>query len=69
MDSDALESARSRYEAAYSAYLERAKHVRQKLLGRMTPSAEEIEAERQAREHLAVARRELIDAINASLRR
>jgi hypothetical protein len=66
MESDALKLARARYEAAYKAYLQRADHVGRKLQDKIMPSAEEIEAERQAREFLAIARRGLIDAINTS---
>ena len=69
MYSDALESARARYAAAYDAYLKCANQVSQKLENRMPPSTEEIEAEQRARERLAIARRELIDAINRSLPR
>ena len=69
MDSDALESARARYAAAYDAYLQCANRVSQKLQNRMPSSVEEIEAEQRARERLAIARRELIDAINSSLPR
>jgi len=66
MESNALKLAGARYQAAYKAYLERAEHVGRKLQDKMMPSAEEMEAERQARELLAIARRGLIDAINAS---
>jgi hypothetical protein len=69
MDSDALDSVRTRYAAAYDAYLKCANRVSQKLQSRMPPSTEEIESEQRARERLATARRELIDAINSSLPR
>jgi hypothetical protein len=69
MDSDTLQSVRSRYAAAYDAYLKCAKRVSQQLQDGRTPTAGEIAAEQQARERLAIARRELIDAINSSMKR
>jgi predicted Zn-dependent peptidase len=67
MDSDTLQSVRSRYAAAYDAYLECAKRVSQKLQDGMTPTVDEIAAEQGARERLSSARRELIGAINSSM--
>jgi len=69
MDSDTLQSARSRYAAAYDAYLECAKRVSQKLQDGIAPTVDEIAAEQGARERLAIARRKLIDAINSSMAR
>ena len=63
MDPDALEAARSHYNAAYAAYLERARRVAQKLENGLTPSVEEVMEEAKATEHLAAARRELLDAM------
>ena len=69
MDSDTLQSVRSRYVATYDAYLKCAERVSQTLRDGMTHSAEEVAAEQRARERLAIARRELIDAINSSMAR
>jgi hypothetical protein len=63
MDPDALEAARSRYRAAYVAYLERARRVAGKLENGLAPSVEEIMEEANATEELAAARRALLDAM------
>jgi hypothetical protein len=58
-----LEAARSRYTAAYEAYQKAAKRVAQELKNGRIPSAEEVEAESEAIEELAVARRSLLDSV------
>ena len=63
MAPDALETARSRYTAAYEAYQQASKRVAEKLSSGLGPSAEDIEHEVQATERLAVARRDLLDAM------
>jgi hypothetical protein len=63
MDPDALEIARSRYRAAYAAYLERARRVAEKIDNGLAPSVEDVMEEANATEELAVARRELLDAM------
>ena len=63
MESDALSVARARYEAAYDAYQECVRNVRQKLNSGADLPAEEILEEAKATERLATARRELLDAI------
>ena len=69
MDSDALRSARVRYESAYNEYLALARSIKKKLDGGIAATAEDLRAEHDARERLAIARRTLIDAINDVLRR
>jgi hypothetical protein len=64
MAPDALNTLRSRYTAAYEAYLQAAKRVSEKIAGGLAPSVEEIEAEAKAIERLAIARRALLDAIS-----
>jgi hypothetical protein len=61
--SDAFEAARSGYRAAYKEYRQARQRVAQKLRAGLIPSAEEVEQEAKATEHLAVARRELLDVI------
>jgi hypothetical protein len=63
MERDALEAARSRYRAAYAAYVERARRLARKLEKGSTPSVDEIMEEAKATEQLAAARRELLHAI------
>ena len=63
MDSDALEPALSRYRAAYTTYLERTQRVAEKLGKGSTPAVDEIMEEAKATEELAIARRELLEAI------
>jgi hypothetical protein len=67
MEPDALEPARSRYNAAYAAYVDCARRVAQKLKTGLTPSADEMMEEAKATEQLALARRELLDAISKLL--
>lgn len=63
MDSNALETARLRYRAAYDAYRERARRVAQKLEKGSVPTADEIADEARATEQLGEARRRLLDAM------
>jgi hypothetical protein len=63
MESDALTAARLRYAAAYAAYQECARRVALKLESGLGPSTEEILEEARATDHLAAARRELLDAL------
>jgi hypothetical protein len=63
MAHDALETARSRYAEAYETYQAAAKRIAGKLGNGSPPSAEEVEDERRAIEHLAAARRQLLDVI------
>jgi hypothetical protein len=63
MAPDKLEAVRSRYMAAYDAYVHAAKRVADKLAAGLFPSEWEVEAEAKASERLAAARRELQDAI------
>ena len=69
MEPDALEAARSRYRAAYAAYLERARRVAEKLENGLRPPVDEIMEEAKATEELAAARRELLDAMAGLLPR
>ena len=64
MAPDALETARSRYAAAYAAYREAAKRVSEKFANGSFPSVDEMENEAKAIERLAIARREMLDAIS-----
>jgi hypothetical protein len=63
MAPSALEAARSRYTAAYEAYLHASKRVAETLAKGQLPSAEEIQHEARATEQLAIARRELLDVM------
>ena len=67
MAPDKLEAARTRYTAAYDAYVKATKRVADKLADGLFPSEKEVEAEGKASERLTAARRELLNAI-ASLR-
>jgi hypothetical protein len=60
---DSLEAAQSRYAAAYEAYQQASKRVAEKLASGQIPSAEEVDEEAKAVEHLAAARRKLIDVM------
>ena len=62
MDSDALENVRARYKAAFDAYQACADRNARNLLYGYRPTVEELAAEAQAMERLAVARREWLDA-------
>lgn len=68
MDSDAYETARERYRAAYDAYQARAQSVLEQLESGLTPSADEIAEESRAAERLAARRRELLEAMAARRR-
>jgi hypothetical protein len=63
MAPDDLDTARSRYASAYAAYRQAAKLVSEKLASGSVPSVEELENEAKAIERLAIARREVLDAI------
>jgi hypothetical protein len=63
VSSDAFDTARERYRAAYAWYRARSKIVMQKLESGAFPSTEEIEAEAQATERLVAARRALMQTI------
>ena len=63
MEPDPLATARLRYTAAYDAYQKLVGRVSQKLENGETLSSKEIEQEAEATQHLAVSRRELLDAI------
>jgi hypothetical protein len=69
MESDAYQTARQRYWAAYDAYQARAQRVLEKLRDGMTLSADEIAEESRSAERLAAMRRELLDAMAEHLRR
>jgi len=64
MAPDGLDTVRSRYTAAYGAYLQAAKRVSDKIAAGLVPSVEEIEGEAKAIERLATTRRALLDAIS-----
>ena len=63
MESDALRSARQRYKAAYDAYQACAERNARNLLYGYEPTAEELTAEAEARETLAAARKEWLNAM------
>jgi hypothetical protein len=63
MDSDALETARWRYRAAYDAYRTCAQRVAQKLESGSDVAADELDEETRAIERLAAARRVFLEAI------
>ena len=65
MESDALRSARQRYKAAYDAYQACAERNARNLLYGYGPTAQELAAEAEARETLAAARQEWLDAMAA----
>ena len=66
MASEALETARSRYRAAYDAYRACALRVAQKLENGANPTPEEVAEETRALETLTAARRRLLDVIGNS---
>jgi hypothetical protein len=61
MAPDSLEAAQSLYAAAYEAYQQASKRVAHKLASGQIPTADEIQQEAKAVEHLAAVRRKLID--------
>jgi hypothetical protein len=60
---DSLEAAQALYAAAYEAYQRACKRVAEKLASGQIPAVREIEEEAKAVEHLAAARRKLIDVM------
>ena len=62
MRSNAFETARSRYRAAYDAYRAVTRRIAQKLESGSHPLPEEIAAEAKAAEALELAHRELLAA-------
>jgi hypothetical protein len=68
MGPDTLETARSRYAAAYEAYQRAAKCVSERLASGSLPSVADVENEAKATTVLALARRDLLDVMAALVR-